>query len=133
MESDNLFILNMLAAVGHKNGLTSSSNQNAWCAATVNWCLAQAGIKGTGSPGAGSFIGYGTELCTPVYGAIGVQVDKNGQVTHVGFYAGESGYAPLPINLLGGNQGNGTQMQYSKMSSSSFIYWCLPPGYGSGN
>lgn len=58
-EADNILILKMLAASNNTpNGKDSSSDLNAWCAATVNWCLAQAGITGTGSPNAGSFIGW---------------------------------------------------------------------------
>lgn len=75
----------------------------------------------------------GTQLDTPVYGAIGVQVNASGVVTHVGFYAGETGIVGWEVNLLGGNQGGGTQMKYSNAPLSSFTYWCLPPGYGSGN
>ncbi|MBS0635866.1 MAG: hypothetical protein JSR37_10430 [Verrucomicrobia bacterium] len=131
MESDNMLILQMLAASNQTpNGLNSGSNSNAWCASFVNWCLGLAGIEGTGSPGAGSFIGWGDKIDKPVYGAIGVQVNAAGEATHVGFYAGESGIATLPVSLLGGNQGWGTCVRYSPMSSTSFTYWCLPPGYG---
>ncbi len=124
VESDNMLILNMLTPVNHKIVIDSGFDVNACCSGFGNWCIAKAGITGTGSPNDGSFMGYGTELCEPVYGAIGVQVNANGIVTHVGFF--DSYTNDGRIRLLGGNQGNGTQAQYSDMAANSFIYWCMP-------
>jgi uncharacterized protein (TIGR02594 family) len=128
-EADNLFILNMLAAVGLKNGYNSGSSYNAWCAATLNYSLSQSNIPGTNSANANSFKGYGEEICgNPVYGAIGVIVDSNGTVTHVGCFDSYSSNGM--VKLLGGNQGNPGQVKYSYFPAESFISWSMPSGYG---
>ena len=126
-EADNMTILSMLAAVNNTpNGRDSGDGiVNQWCAAFVNWCLGQAGIQGTGSPNGFSFQTYGAKLDSPIYGAIGITSDG-----HVGFYAGENCIIGFEVKLLGGNQGGGTQVQYSNYSSSAFVSWRMPPGYG---
>ena len=73
------------------------------CAAFVNWCLEQAGIKGTKSGLARSYLHWGYKT-PPLLGCIvvlrrGVDPVKG----HVGFFLDESrGF----IRILGGNQGD---------------------------
>jgi uncharacterized protein (TIGR02594 family) len=75
-----------------------------WCAAFVNWCLQEGGVKGTNSGLARSFLYWGNNTDDPKPGDIvvlrrGVDPRKG----HVGFYLDKSnGY----IRLLGGNQGD---------------------------
>lgn len=84
--------------------LGASDDETPWCASFVNWCLQQAGIAGTNSAAARSFLNWGREIKTPVEGCIVVLKRGNSSWQgHVGFYVGEIGDR---VNLLGGNQGN---------------------------
>lgn len=78
----------------------------AWCAAFVNATLGKAGMKGTGSNMARSFLDWGQEVSDPRRGdlAIFTRGDPNGPFGHVGFFDGynEDG----TIRVLGGNQGD---------------------------
>ncbi len=78
----------------------------AWCAAYVNATLKQAGMEGTGSNLARSFLEWGQEVKDPRKGDIVVfsRGDPNGPYGHVGFFDGynEDG----TIRVLGGNQGS---------------------------
>ncbi len=78
----------------------------AWCAAFVNWCLAQADAPKLGFATAKSWLDFGTPLPDPVYGCI--TVVRPGRATgsttgHVAFYCRTQGSR---IELLGGNQGD---------------------------
>lgn len=77
----------------------------AWCSEFVNWCLLQAGIKGTKSAVARSFLTWGEETKTPALGDIVVfwretPLSKKG---HIGFFINET---PGEVFVLGGNQNN---------------------------
>lgn len=78
----------------------------AWCAAYVNATLAHAGVKGTGSFMARSFLNWGQPVEQPQKGDIVVlsRGDPSGPSGHVGIFDGmnEDG----TIRILGGNQGN---------------------------
>lgn len=76
----------------------------AWCAAFVNSSLGQAGIKGTGSDLAKSFLNWGEAVDTPQRGDIAVfsRGDPNSIYGHVGFF--DSFTPDGKINVLGGNQ-----------------------------
>lgn len=78
----------------------------AWCAAYVNATLQQAGMKGTGSNMARSFLDWGTEVSEPQRGDLAVfsRGDPNGPYGHVGFFDGYN--ADGTIRVLGGNQGD---------------------------
>ena len=78
----------------------------AWCAAFVNASLSEAGMQGTNSLAARSFMDWGVPVDTPQRGDIAVfsRGDPNGWQGHVGFF---DSYAPDGrINVLGGNQGD---------------------------
>lgn len=77
----------------------------AWCAAFVNSSLQQAGMKGTGSNMARSFLNFGKAVNQPARGDIAVfSRGSNPLYGHVGFF---NGYGPDgKIQVLGGNQGN---------------------------
>lgn len=87
-------------------GVNIDPAKTAWCAAYVNATLAQAGVSGTGSLMARSFLNWGTAVDTPQKGDIVVLTrgDPNGASGHVGIFEGmnEDG----TIRILGGNQGN---------------------------
>lgn len=93
----------------------------AWCADFVNATLSQAGMKGTGSGMARSFLDWGQEVSQPQRGDIAVftRGDPNGPFGHVGFFDGynEDG----TIRVLGGNQGNSVSIaNYSPDSLLGF-------------
>lgn len=74
-----------------------------WCSSFVNWTLAQAGIKGTASALARSWLAWGEALELPVPGCIAVlwRDDPASWKGHVGFYLRED---EEYVYLLGGNQ-----------------------------
>ena len=91
------------------------AEDTAWCAAFVGACLAEAGLQGTGSLLARSYLDYGTPIEKPRYGCI-VVLSRGGASAasswkgHVGFCLGERGDR---ITVLGGNQNNAvTVAQY---------------------
>lgn len=104
----NPTILKYWQAVRHHR--PTEGDETPWCAAFVNWCLAQAGYDGTWHPGARSFArNWGVRVGTPVWGCITVLSNEQGvdpQGTwagHVGFFVRQQGDS---VFLLGGNQGN---------------------------
>ncbi len=86
----------------------AENDETHWCSAFVNWCFEQCGIKGTGSPAAKSWLGFGDGLITPRRGCV-VVFDRPPDPFsgHVAFYIGEaSGDHGGSIAVLGGNQGD---------------------------
>jgi uncharacterized protein (TIGR02594 family) len=98
--------------------LAAKDDETPWCASFVNWVLKQAGVKGTGSAAAKSFITWG-KRSEPTYGAI-VVVKKIGAKSdqstgspsgyHVGFLVKKTA---THVRILGGNQGGGTKVKES--------------------
>ena len=85
-------------------------DETPWCSAFVNWCVTQAGVKGTNSAKARDWHdngGWGRRLDEPVKGCIAVlwreRPDHPDRLGHVGFYDRAEGDK---IFLLGGNQSN---------------------------
>lgn len=74
-----------------------------WCSSFVNWSLAKAGISGTGSALARSWLEWGTPLEQPVVGCIAVlwREEPTSWRGHVGYYLREDEQF---VYLLGGNQ-----------------------------
>ena len=87
-------------------GMGGYSDETAWCAAFVNWCLAQAGIYGTGKPNARSFLKLGEETKNPTRGDIVVfwRESKSSWKGHVGFFDEFTPHGQ--VVCLGGNQDN---------------------------
>lgn len=92
--------------------LSAQTDETPWCSSFVNWVLRQAGIPGTRSALAASWLSWGTGLDAPCWGAITVirrigrtQDAATGSATgnHVAFYLDRSS---THIELLGGNQGD---------------------------
>jgi uncharacterized protein (TIGR02594 family) len=83
---------------------TNLSDEINWCSAFVNYCLLSAGIQGTHSPAARSFLNWGKPLTAPQVGCITVL--KRGGSSWMGHVAMFLGKAPSgSLVLLGGNQG----------------------------
>lgn len=73
-----------------------------WCAAFAGAMLKRAGLEGTGSLMARSYLAWGEPLETPRLGAIAVlERGSDPAAGHVGFLVGET---PDALMLLGGNQ-----------------------------
>lgn len=84
-------------------GLGAASDEVPWCSAFVNWVMEQAGIGGTGSAAARSWLHWGVSMDAPVFGCIVVLArGSNPAQGHVGFFCDEDGFGG--IRLLGGNQ-----------------------------
>lgn len=74
-----------------------------WCSSFINWCMASAGIAGSGSALARSWLDWGESLEVPRYGCIVIltREDPGSWKGHVGFYLKHDA---TQIVLLGGNQ-----------------------------
>ena len=86
----------------HTN-IAGYDDKASWCSSFVNWSLAQAGITGTGSALARSWLDWGEPLIQPMPGCITVlsRGDPAGWKGHVGFFLRLD---DEDIYLLGGNQ-----------------------------
>lgn len=102
-------------------GIGKVRDEIPWCSAFVNWVLLQCGIKGTDSPAARSWLGWG-EMCAPQIGALGIM--RRGSSVwqgHVGFVTGiHGGY----VQLLGGNQSDEVSERLYPMAD--FIGFRMP-------
>lgn len=105
-------VVQFFADAGHS---WVKDDETAWCAAFANAMLKRAGVEGTNSLAARSFLQWGQKLTTPRVGCI--VVFKRGTSSwqgHVGFYVGET---KTHIRVLGGNQGNAVSIaSYNKKS-----------------
>jgi len=93
----------------------ATTDETAWCACFVNWCLIRAGQRHHGSAMAEQWLDYGQGMAAPAPGAIcvihnprlGASTTASG--FHVGFWTGA---AAGGVRMLGGNQGNGVTDQF---------------------
>lgn len=93
--------------------LRATTDETAWCASFVNWCLRQSGVAGTNSAAAASFTNWG-RLSPAVAGAICVihnSAAAGGRLTtsgnHVAFLIEETASSFV---LLGGNQADSVRV-----------------------
>jgi uncharacterized protein (TIGR02594 family) len=105
LDIDNPRIVEYFTATDFWN----KDDDEAWCSAFANWCMAQAGINGTHSARARDWHekNWGVKLDEPQEGCLVVMKRPNKPIDpnkgHVGFFAGEQ---DEDTNLvLGGNQG----------------------------
>ena len=86
----------------HTN-LVGYDDKISWCSSFVNWCMTHAGIRGTGSALARSWLEWGRPLTRPVYGCIAILTrdDPASWKGHVGFYLRHD---DEHVHLFGGNQ-----------------------------
>ncbi len=105
--SNNPWIVDCLKSVK-----INGTDEVPWCAASMNWILAQVGIKGTGLANARSYLSWGKKLDKPVLGCVTVLKQGMDWQGHVGFFL--DGYNSR-IYLLGGNQSD----RYGIISFSS--------------
>lgn len=83
--------------------LVGYDDKISWCSSFINWCMGGAGLAGTGSALARSWLEWGSALDSPVYGCVVVLTrdDPTSWRGHVGFYLRHD---DTTIYLLGGNQ-----------------------------
>lgn len=94
--------------------LRATSDEVAWCSAFVNWCLREAGIAGTNSASATSWLHWG-KTSVPKVGAITVVRRVTGE-SHVAFLVAEE---KTHYQLLGGNQGD--KVKLSSYPKSQYV------------
>lgn len=94
-----------------------------WCSSFVNWCLGNAGIVGTGSALARSWLNWGDPLAKPRLGCVTVlwRESPDSWKGHVGFFIRQQEHQVI---LLGGNQ-DGTVRELA-YSDESVIAWRWP-------
>lgn len=104
--------------------LSANSDEVAWCSAFVNWVMREAGIKGTGSALARSWLKWGRRLKYEEPGCI-VVLERGGSKWqgHVGFYIGK-GKDPSFIKILGGNQND--QVSIEEFSRHRILGFRMP-------
>lgn len=104
-----------------------------WCSSFMNWSLDKAGIKGTGSALARSWLDWGVPIEQPVVGCIAVlwRDDPASWKGHVGHYLRED---REHVYLLGGNQlGQVREHLYPKAMVLSYRWpgeFALPDTFG---
>ena len=103
--------------------LGSHEQDTPWCSAFVNWCMKQAGIKGTGLANARSWLEWGDPLPKPMEGCVVVLRHGAPPAGHVTFFIREFGDT---IVCLGGNQGD--QVKYSSYKAEDVIGYRWPKG-----
>jgi uncharacterized protein (TIGR02594 family) len=91
-------------------GVNLDPATTAWCAAFVNATLQKAGLPGTGSLMARSFLKYGTPTEEPKPGDIAVFSRGAAPFGHVGFYQGMTPDGKY-VKVLGGNQANAVNVK----------------------
>lgn len=82
--------------------LRATDDETPWCSSFVNWCVIQAGLRGTNSAMARSWLKWGRE-CGPTLGAVVVLSRGEPPAGHVGFFVGQRWGR---VFVIGGNQGN---------------------------
>jgi len=100
----NNFITDCLATTTLPKKMVNS-DETAWCSAFINKIVSDYGIDGTGSALARSWLDWGYELKSPLFGCICVlwRISKDSKFGHVGFLVRATSKS---VFLYGGNQNN---------------------------
>jgi uncharacterized protein (TIGR02594 family) len=101
--------------------LKATSDEVSWCSSFVNWAITQAGLVGTNSAAARSWLRWGVH-CEVKPGAIAVfPRGANPKSGHVGFVVAQhpGGY----VDILGGNQSNCVRVMTFKLASALDFRW----------
>jgi uncharacterized protein (TIGR02594 family) len=103
--------------------LKASDDETPWCSAFANWCMKQAGVKGSGEANARSWLNWGRQIGEPVKGCIVVLTRGTSTTSgHVGFFLERQGDK---IQVLGGNQSN--RVKVSNYPAADVLGYRLPP------
>lgn len=101
--------------------LNADKDETAWCSSFVNWCLKQAGIKGTDSAAAISWLNWGKSTSaqsgaiTVIYNSKKANSSLTTSGNHVGFLVQETA---THFAILGGNQSD--QVKISSYPKSTW-------------
>ncbi len=105
-------------------GLRATTDEVPWCASFVNWCVRQAGLRGSNSALASRWLSWGEECTEPRAGAVAVIYNASAANSalsrtgnHVGFLLRQT---EQHFVLLGGNQSNRV-----RVSSFARAQWTL--------
>jgi len=93
--------------------LKATTDEVSWCSSFVNWCVIQAGMQGTNSAAARSWLKWGEQLKAPVEGCIVVFKRGAPPAGHVGFFVKRDG---VSVWVLGGNQSDQVKVSIYKAS-----------------
>jgi len=98
--------------------LDATSDEIAWCSSFANWCMKQAGIKGTNSASARSWLNWGKKVIVPEVGDVVIfwRGKKDGWQGHVAFFSSEDSKY---VTVLGGNQSD--SVCYAKYPKSQLL------------
>lgn len=112
-------------------GWQTYGDEQPWCSVFVNWCMAQAGIKGTDSPAARSWLTWGVSV-EPRIGAVTVVRGRprRGKLTtgsgwHVALWLGQT---KTHVVLIGGNQGNAVKTSHFPLAEWDVVATRWPEG-----
>lgn len=94
----------------HKTTGGPAPDEIAWCSSFVNFHIVQAGMLGTGSRLARSWLSWGRALSYPIPGCI-VVLERGSEpwMGHVGFYVKDTDKS---VAVLGGNQGDAVTIDH---------------------
>ena len=98
--------------------LNSKNEEDSWCSSFANFAVAQAGLVGTKSAAARSWLKWGRATDTPSQGCIVIfwRESPDSWKGHVALYVSET---PTHICVLGGNQNN--EVNISKYPKSQLL------------
>lgn len=102
--------------------LKATSDEVSWCSSFVNWCVVQAGLRGTNSAAARSWLNWGHVVADPKEGDIVVFKRGAPPSGHVSFFVRSDGGT---LYCLGGNQSD--QVKISGYAKADVL------GYRSAN
>ncbi len=111
-----------ITAYHEGTNIRGCDDKASWCSSFVDWCFRQAGIVGTGSALARSWLEWGTPLTAPVPGCIVVlsRDDPSSWKGHVGFYLRSDDEF---VYLLGGNQLEAVREHFYPLASVLGYRW----------
>jgi uncharacterized protein (TIGR02594 family) len=111
--------------------LKATQDEIAWCSSFVNWVLKEAGIRGTNSAAAKSWLTWGRELKEPQVGAITITKKHGADIAngstsgfHVAFF--HSSGAGTKYSLLGGNQGDSVRISAYDSKKYEYVKYRWP-------
>lgn len=106
-------------------------DETPWCSAFINWCMSHAGIAGTRSAAARSWLDWGVPLLQPKLGCVVVlkSPTRGAQAGHVTLLAEvpASIATTHTLTVLGGNQHN--QVCVERVDANLLLGLRWPSGY----
>jgi len=112
--------------------LKAKEDEIPWCSSFVNWCIYQAGLIGTNSAAAKSWLNWGRAITVPEEGCICIVRQKKSGADastgsasgyHVAFWLKEESNR---VFLLGGNQGDQVKISSFGLAGYEICGYRLP-------